>query len=64
MSIGKGRFSAGRKDHCGFSPAFFRRRTVANASAPVMSARSRPPTRISRATSVASTSGTDPPMPE
>ena len=64
MSIGKGRFSAGRKDHCGFSPAFFRRRTVASASAPVISARSRRPARISWATSVASTRGTDPPMPE
>ena len=64
MSIGKGRFSAGLYDHCGRSPAFLRRRTVASASAPVISARSRWPALISRATSVASTWGTDPPMPE
>ena len=64
MSIGKGRFSAGLNDHCGRSPAFLRRRTVASASAPVISARSRPPARISCAASVARTWGTDPPMPE
>ena len=64
MSIGNGRFSAALFDHCGRSPAFLSRRTVASASAPVMSARSRPPERISFAASVASTWGTDPPMPE
>ena len=64
MSIGKRRFSAGGKDHCGFSPAFLRRRTVASASAPAISARSRSPALMSRATSVARTRGTDPPMPE
>ena len=64
MSIGKGRFSAGLYDHCGLSPAFLRRRTVASASAPAMRARSRSPAATSRATCVASTWGTDPPMPE
>ncbi len=64
MSIGNGRFSAGLKDHAGFSPAFFRRRTVANASAPTRRARSRLPARISRADSTASVWGTEPPIPE
>ena len=64
MSIGNGRFSAGLYDHCGFSPAFLRLRTVASASAPTISARSRSPAAMSRATSDASTWGTEPPMPE
>ena len=64
MSIGKRRFSAGLYDHAGRSPAFLRRRTVASASAPVTNARSRSPDLISLAASVASTWGTDPPMPE
>ena len=64
MSIGNGRRSAGRKDQRGFSPAFFNARTVANASPPVTNARSRSPAAMSRATSVTSTWGTDPPMPE
>jgi len=64
MSMGKGRFFSGRNDHIGRSPAFFSRRTVANASAPTSSEKSRSPALIARAASTASTWGTDPPIPE
>ena len=46
------------------SPAFFARRTVSRASAPVITARSSSPARMAAAASCTSTCGVVPPMPE
>ena len=63
-SNGNGLRSGSRNENAGRSPAFFNRRTVSNASAPVTIARSQSPASMSAATSFTRTCGVVPPMPE